>query len=273
MIFLWGSNWSMMKVGLRFVPPIVFVLHRFVVSAVVLVPFFLILRSRMPRDKSTLIKLIVLCLIFVSVIIAQAFGLSQESSGIGAVLTYTQPLFVFCLAVPFLKEKVTRTKVLGVTMGFVGVLVLFLDKAGSLTLSSALIMLLGAFLWATSVIHYKKFLNHMDPLITHFSQLSVGIVPLAFLSLTSGNFIFPVDSLYIEILVFSSVGALAVGNIIWFLLLKEEEATTLSGSSLIVPAIAMFFGWRLLGESFSAESLLGSALTLGGVYLLNIKRK
>jgi drug/metabolite transporter (DMT)-like permease len=158
-------------------------------------------------------------------------------------------------------------------MGFVGVLVLFLDKTGSLTLSSALIMLLGAFLWATSVIHYKKFLNHMDPLITHFSQLSVGIVPLVFLSLTSGNFVFPVDSLYIEILVFSSVGALAVGNIIWFLLLREEEATTLSGSSLIVPAIAMFFGWRLLGESFSAESLLGSALTLGGVYLLNIKRK
>jgi len=263
----------MMKVGLRFVPPTVFVLHRFVVSAIVLFPFFLILRSRMPRDKSTLIKLIVLCLIFVSIIIAQAFGLSQESSGIGAVLTYTQPLFVFCLAVPFLEEKVTKAKIVGATMGFVGVLILFLDKSGGLTVNSALIMLLGAFLWAISVIHYKKFLNHVDPLITHFSQLSVGIIPLAFLSLTSGNFGFPADSLYMEILVFSSVGALAVGNIIWFLLLKEEEATTLSGSSLIVPVIAMFFGWQLLGDSFSAESLLGSALTLGGVYLLNAKRK
>jgi drug/metabolite transporter (DMT)-like permease len=71
----------------------------------------------------------------------------------------------------------------------------------------------------------------------------------------------------------SSIGALAVGNIIWFFLLKEEEATTLSGSSLIIPAVAMFFGWQILGENFNVASILGSALTIGGICLLNIKRK
>jgi drug/metabolite transporter (DMT)-like permease len=262
-----------MKIGLRFVPPALFVLHRFVISAVVLLPFFLILRSRIPRDRSTVAKLIILCLVFVSIIIAQAFGLSEESSGIGAVLTYTQPLFVFCLAVPFLKEEVTKTKLLGITIGFVGVLVLFIDKTGSFTLNSAFVMLLGAFLWAVAVVHYKKFLNHVDPLITHFSQLSVGVVPLVFLSATANTFIFPSDMLYIGVLVVSSAGALALGNVIWFFLLKEEEATTISGSSLIIPAVAMLFGWQLLGESFSTVALFGSALTLAGVCLLNIRKK
>jgi drug/metabolite transporter (DMT)-like permease len=206
-------------------------------------------------------------------VIAQALGLAQESSGIGAVLTYTQPLFVFCLAVPFLKEKITKTKLLAVAMGFMGVLILFIDKAGSFTLNYAFIMLLGAFLWAVAVIHYKKFLSHVDPFITHFAQLSVGVVPLVFLSLTMSPFNFPGDTLYVEVLVFSSVGALAVGNIIWFFLLREEEATTLSGSSLIIPVVAILFGWQLLGESFSTKSLFGSVLTLGGVCLLNVKKK
>jgi len=273
MVFLWGLNWSVMKMGLDYIEPAAFVLQRFAVSAAFLLPFSLVLRGRMPRDKGTLGKLMILCLIFVSVILVQAFGLSQESSGVGAVLTYTQPLFVFLLAMPLLREKVTRTKLLGVTIGIIGVLMLFVNSTGSFTLDSAFIMLLGAFLWAGVAVYYKKFLNHVDPLITHFTQLSVGIIPLVLLSLSTSGFSFPSGSMYIEILSFSAIGALAIGNVIWFLLLKEEEATTVSGSSLIVPAIALFFGWRLLGESITKEALLGSALTLGGVYLINVKRK
>lgn len=273
MIILWGSNWSIMKMGLHYVQPVTFVLQRFAVSTAVLLPFSLIFRERIPRDRSTLVRLMVLCLIFVSVTLAQAIGLSNESSGVGAVLTYTQPLFVFLLAVPFLKERVTSTKISGAAIGFTGVFVLFINKTGSFTLNSAFIMLSGAFLWAIAAVYYKKFLSHVDPLITHFSQLSVGIVLLILLSLTGSPFTFTNDTSYLEILSISSIGALAIGNVLWFLLLKEEEATTISGSSLIVPPIAILFGWQLLGEGLSIESLLGSALTLGGVYLINIRAK
>ncbi len=273
MVLLWGSNWSIMKIGLRYIEPVAFVLQRYIVSAVVLLPFSLILRNRIPRDKRTLAKLAILCLIFVSVIVAQEVGLSQESSGVGAVLTYTQPLFVFLLAVPLLSEKVTKTRLLGVIIGFTGVFVLFINEIGSLTVNSAFILLFGAFLWGLAAVYYKKFLNNVDPLITHFSQLSVGIIPLLMLASTGSSYGFPNDAVYVEALFVSSVGALAVGNVIWFFLLREEEATTVTGSTLIIPAVALFFGWRLLGEDFSLQSLLGSALTLIGVYLLNMRRR
>ncbi len=268
-ILLWGSNWSAMKIGLRFVPPITFVLQRFAVSAVAMLPFLVILRKRIPKDRHTLGKLVVLCLIFVSIIIAQAIGLSQENSGIGAVLTYTQPLFVFCLAVPFLGEKITVVKLLGGMIGFIGVIVLFLDRMGSLTIDSALIMLLGALLWAVAVVYYKKHLSDVDAFVTHFFQMAIGALPLAVLSLGTQSFVLPTDILYGCILLYSSIGALAVGNVIWFYLLKREEATTLSGSSLVIPAVAMLFGWQLLGEQVSAQTLLGSALTLSGIFLVN----
>lgn len=258
-----------MKVGLRYVSPFVFALHRFALSTIALLPFFLFWRNRLPRDRRTLAKLVTLCLLFVGVIAAQVYGLAGESSGMGAVLVYTQPIFVFSLAVPFLGEGVTKTRLLGVSLGFAGVAVLSVNKVSSFTVDSTLVLLLSAFLWAISVIFYKKALNHVSPLIAQFFQLSVGMVPLMLLGLAENTPFIQLDPSYVGILVFSSVGALALADVIWLFLLKEEEATTIAGSSFLVPVAAMFFGWRLLGESLTAELLLGSALTLGGVYILN----
>jgi len=99
---------------------------------------------------------------------AQIVGLVRESSGIGAVITYTQPLLVLCLASLFLNEKITGNKILGVAVGFTGVVILFLNTAGSFTLGSGLIMFFAAFLWTVSVIYYKKLLNHVDPFVAVF---------------------------------------------------------------------------------------------------------
>ena len=258
-----------MKVGLRYVSPFVFVLHRFALSTIALLPFFLFWRNKLPRDRLTLTRLVILCLLFVGVITAQVYGLAGERSGVGAVLVYTQPIFVFCLAVPFLGESVTKSRLFGVSLGFAGVVVLSANKVGSFTVDSTLVLLLSAFLWAMSVIFYKKSLSHVSPLIAQFFQLSLGIIPLMLLSLTENTPIIQLDPSYVGILLFSSVAALALADVIWLFLLKEEEATTIAGSSFLVPVAAMFFGWQLLGESLTAELLLGSALTLGGVYILN----
>ncbi len=261
-----------MKIGLSFVDPMTFVLHRFAVSVAMMLPVFLLLRKRLPTDKRTLVSLVVLSLIFASVVITQALGLTQESSGVGAVLVYTQPLFVFCLAAPFLQEQITAVKVSGAIIGFAGVSVLFLDRIGSLALGSTLVLLLSAFLWAVSVLYFKKYLNNADPLMAHFFQLLVGTMSLFALTLATNGLIISTDVTYLCILLYSSAGALAVGNIIWLFLLKQEEATTLSGSTLIIPVVALLFGSRILGESLQLESLLGSSLTLVGVFLVNLKK-
>lgn len=257
--------------GLSFVHPVTFLLQRFLLSTITLSPVLLLLRKKIPQDRYTLVKLVLLCLIYVSAIIAIHTGLRGESSGIGAVLTYTQPLFVFCLAVPFLKERITANKLLGAVIGFVGVVVLFLGRMGSFTFSSTLIMILGAFLWAASIVYYKKYLSHVDPFVTNFFQLSIGVFPLAVLSLITNSFILPGDVAYLWIILYVSVGALAVGWTVWLFLLREEEATVLSGSSFVIPVVALLFGWQLLGESIHTESMLGSALILGGVCLVNLK--
>ena len=61
--------------------------------------------------------------------IAQTVGLAGESSGIDAVVTYSQPLFVFCLAVPFLGERIVLNRTIGTLIGFLGVVMLFWGNA------------------------------------------------------------------------------------------------------------------------------------------------
>ncbi len=260
-----------MKVGLSYVPPVCFVLHRFILSTIALSPAFVFMHRKIPRDGPSLLKLLVLCVINAFGIIATNIGLVEESSGIGAVLTYTQPFFVFCLAVPFLKESVTVVKVLGTAVGFLGVVILSLNSIGSFTLNSTFMMILGAFLWAVTVIYYKKLLSHVDPLITSFFQLSVGIIPLAALSFVTGGIVVPRDLNYLWIILYASIGASAIGWTLWLLLLREEDATVLSGSSFIVPMIALIFGWWILGEHIQVRSVVGSVLILAGVYLVNLQ--
>lgn len=260
-----------MKSGLSYVDPLNFVQHRFLFSALALSPFLIFLRRRVPRDRETLTRLVLLGVINALGIVATNIGLLSEKSGISAVLTYTQPLFVFCMAVPFLEEKAKASRLLGVLVGFLGVITLSLWKIGStgiFTVSNVLLVI-GAFLWALSIVYYKKLLGHVDSIVANIFQLAVGVAILTVLNATIGGFLFPLSAGYISIVLYAAVAASSLGLTLWLYLLRDEEAMVLSSSSFIVPLSALFFGWLLLGENIELNSLLGSALIMTGVYLVN----
>jgi O-acetylserine/cysteine efflux transporter len=271
-VLLWGSNYSLVKMGLGFVSPSTLLLERFLISLAVLFPLFLVLRKKLPRDVGTLAKLAIYGVLYTSVNAAQLVGMVGESSGISAVITYTQPLFILGMAAPFLNERITINKILGAVIGFTGVAILLINQMNSFTLESSLVLLLTAFLWAISVVFYKKFLSLADPFIAVFLQMIIGSVLFIALDLGIGSLIFPTNTEYVAIVLYSSIAGLAIANLLWLRLLREEEATTLSSSVLLVPAVALLFGLGLLGENLGFESLLGSALTLGGVFLANLSR-
>lgn len=256
--------------GLAMISPIVFVLHRFVVSTIALLPVVFILRKRIPKDRSTLSRLTLYSSLYVTEVIAVHIGLVQESSGIGAVLTFAQPIFVICMAIPFLKEKATVTKLSGIAAGLTGVLIILFGQVGSFTLSSALVIVLGGFFWALSIVYFKKYLSHIDPFIAVFFQLCLGLVPLTLFSTIGGAILFlPSESSYLWIVLYSSIGSLVVGTVLWIFLLEREEATILSGSSFVIPAIAMLIGSLLFGEEIVALDLVAAFFVFAGIFLVN----
>jgi O-acetylserine/cysteine efflux transporter len=271
-VFIWGLGWSVMKVSLTHVGPLNFALQRFALSAVTLTPILIYVGSRIPKDKSTVKKLLILGAVNTSSIVPMYWGVVYETSGVSSILTYTQPLFIFCLCVLFLKTEAKPGKVLGAFVGFSGVIVLSLGRAGSI-LSSAgvgdVLLLLGAFLWAVSVVYYKKNLGNVDPILTTVIQQSLGAAIVAPLALSVEGFTFPLAQPYLIMILYLSILNSGVALLLWMYLIREEDVTVLALSTFLIPMIAVFMGWLLLAENVRPVSLLGMGMILAGLYLIN----
>lgn len=275
MVSVWGSNWAVMKIGLQFIDPLNFVAHRLLFASAALLPTLIWRREDLPRDGYTWLKLIVLSLINAVGMTATNAGLSYEPTGLSSLLTYTQPLFVFCLSIVFLNEEVNAIKVLGVVSGFLGVVILYAGRPLSKTilLGPFLSLLLGAFLWALTVVYYKRLLIHVEPLIANIVQFSVGSLFLFILAFIRGGPLFSYNALYIFSVLYVSVLGSALASTIWLFLIREEETIIVSTSSLMVPVIAALIGWLFLGENIGYNFVLSIIFVLTGLYLVNMRRR
>jgi len=260
-----------MKVGLKFVSPLNFVMQRFFFASIALLPVLFWKKKNFPRDRKTWLKLFILSLIHAACITSTNIGLMYESSGLSSLFTYTQPLFVFCLAIPFLNEWASVIRALGVVMGFSGVAVLYAERISLTTnaLNPISLLILGAFLWAVTVIYYKKLLSYVDPVLVNIVQFFTGFMFLFLAALVFEGLTFNGTALYLFAVLYVSILGYAVASTIWLLLIRDEETIIVSTSSLLVPAIALVFGWIFLGETIEASLVLGFTLILAGIYLVN----
>ncbi|MEM2104031.1 MAG: DMT family transporter [Candidatus Bathyarchaeia archaeon] len=274
-ILIWGSSWTAMKIGCKLVNPLNFVMQRFLFASIALLPALPFTIKSFPKDGRTWLKLLVLSLFFASGISLTHIALEHETTGLSSLLTYTQPLFVFCLAVPFLKEKATVIKALGVIMGFTGVATLYMEriKLETAMLNTILFLMIGAFFWAVTIVYYKKFLTHVTPVIVNFIETLLGFTFLfaATLAFQQPILIFNYSLTYVFAVLYTAVLGFAVASNIWLILLKDEETITVATSSLTVPVIAAVFGYVFLEEAVSTTSLLSFILVLTGIYLVNVK--
>lgn len=268
-VIIWGLNWMVMKIGLKFVDPLNLVMQRLSLASIALLPALILRRRFIPKDFSTWLKIILLGLINAFSMLSTNIGLMYESSGLGAMLTYTQPIFVFCLAVLFLGEKASLPKIFGVILGFLGIFTIYSNKISSINSPISLFLLiLGAFLWAVTIVYYKKILSYVDPAIINIVQFPIGSIFLLIIILFFWKVNFSLDARFIFSLIYMSVFASALAASIWLLIIREEETIVVSTSSLIVPAIALVFGFLFLKEPIGFPLLLGFTLIIVGIYIL-----
>jgi len=270
-VIIWGGNWVNMKIGFNYVTPLNYLFQRFFFSAIMIAPFLLFLKNGIRKDFKVITNVIILCVIYAFSVIFMMLGLESESSGISAIVTFTQPLFVFGLSAVFLKNEITKMKVAGVLVGFAGIGMIYLEKVGSkgeITLS-ILFLLLSALLWAVTIVYYKIISEAVHPYWISFSQVAIGsIVVLPFALLTGGiKFIYELP--YILSIVYLTVLSTVLAFFLWFYLLKNEDATTVSSSSLMIPVIALVSGVFILGETVNLYQVIGVLMVLTGIYLVN----
>ncbi len=274
---VWGTTWYAMKIGLESIPPFLNAALRFGVAAVVLAVLLRVRRIRLGRDRTFWMLGLMLGLLAFSVPFALVYwGQQHISSGLASILFATFPLCVAGISHFYLTdEKLTFAKVLGLIVGFAGIVAIFsedLSIRGDLALWGMGAVVLSALLQAMSMVGMKKHAGPYSSFGTVFVGTLIGGILLGIASplvedYSTVRFDTPgiISILYLAI--FGSVGTFVT----YFWLLKHIETVLLSLTAFITPILAVLLGMILLNESFSVQTALGSTMVLAGILVINIR--
>ncbi len=192
-----------------------------------------------------------------------------------AIIAYTMPVWTMLLAWPFLGERPSAPRLLGLGLGLSGVTLLLAGQLASAPPAALLEKLPGvaailgtALMFASGAIVTKRFPAQMPPVPLVAWQLLFGLLPVVAIALAFETPDFArVTWLGWGCLIYMGVIAQCVAYLAWFGALKRLPAGTAALGSLLVPIIGVSSSGALLGEPLGARHLAALVLTLGGVIL------
>lgn len=190
-------------------------------------------------------------------------------AGTAALVIQIGPILVGLLAAIFLGELLTRWLLIGMTVGFAGVvLIAVATSTGSNgDLPGVLLAVLAALTFAIGVLTQKRLLSTMGPLELTFWYAVVGTVvclPWAGQTVRVVSEA-PPDTLWW--IVYLGVFPSAIAFTTWAYALSHSPAGTFAQSTFLVPFITTLMAWLLLAEVPPAMAFVGGALCIVGVLL------
>ena len=266
---IWGLNYPVAKIGTEALPPIMMIAVRFVLLALLLLPFVAVPRGHMGR-------IAILSFVIGVLHFAPNFtGLKTVDSGVGAILNQLAVPFSAILAAIFFQDRIGWRRALGMGLAFVGVAVLVGEPKRGTDLIGAFLMIVAALSWAISIVQ-TKMLKGIHPL-SLVAWMTLMAAPQLFLcsllleprpvaaALAMGwNGWWPI--LYMAVLV--SI----VSHGLWYMLVQRYPLNVTAPFALLTPVFAVLFGWLLLGEAVTIWTLAGGAVTLAGVAIITVRR-
>lgn len=217
------------------------------------------------------------------IVIANGFTTIAEQtlpSGLTSIMSALSPVIIFIGGIIFGIEKPRLKGLIGVLLGFLGVVFIFrnglediLDsnyKIGMLFLSIAIMS------WSAGTVYSKKHTHKSNNIALNlFYQFSISTViqfVLAFIfssetDLNSWSLRSIAAVLYLA--VFGSVLAFFC----YHYALKRVTAVQVSILNYVNTIIAVFLGWLLLDEVITSDFIIATALIILGVFIINYKKK
>jgi len=270
--FFWGLNWPIMKI----------VLHEWNVwhfRAVGIVggavSFFLLARAMgyplgVPRREWGHLC----CAALLNVTgwqLFSGFGVALLASGRAAIIAYTMPLWVVPLSMWLLNESMTRRKLIGLALGFCGLMLLIGDDLIRLQQAplGTLSMLAAAISWSIGIVYIKRFPLTMPITVMTGWMMLVGGIPIVIGTILFGGSDFHWLSAKASLaLAYVVVVAMVFCHWSFLRLVKMLPAMIIGISSLSVPVVGVFSGMLILGEQPGSAEWVALLLILGALVVV-----
>jgi drug/metabolite transporter (DMT)-like permease len=277
-IVIWAVAWPVSKLGLLDMPPIWYTALRLAIGFVIMFAILLFQKKiKLPTRKDFPLILSIGLLQMACFLILINGGLMFVDAGRSAILVYSTPFLVTPIAVMFFDEKLTFMKLIGLTFGLVGLLILFnpasFDWHNAHTVVGNSMLILAAACWAIAMLHTRYGTWHTPSIMLVPWQLLI-----AFLSVILAAFIIePHPTIaWTGRLWWTAIynGALATGIAYAAIINVSKNLPVISTSLLLlgVPILGLLLSSWWLGEQITFSIVMAMLFILSGLATMAIER-
>lgn len=258
---IWGATFPATKAVLEQIPPLSFLLLRFLLGTLLIVLWFVLCRHQVHRDRAILTASAFTTVFLFFGYVLQTVGLQYTSASNSAFLTTLYVIFV-----PLLLLRIDR-KVVCATLIAVAGLWLLVKPSASMNVGD--LMTLGcALAFAGHIICLERFTRQYDApslLLWQMVAMTLLFIPAPWIDGVTMNAFSPTAVLLTGLGV---TGILATGAFavqMWAQRMVPAQQVALLFAS--EPAYAAWLSWYFLGELLDTEGWIGSALILLAVVI------
>jgi drug/metabolite transporter (DMT)-like permease len=273
---IWSSSFMWIKIAVQEIGPITLVAFRVLFGLLFGVVVIYIQRIRWPRTLKEWTPLLILSIANIAIpFFLISWGEQSIDSAVASILNATTPLFTILIAHYLLHDdKMTTPKVLGLLMGFVGVVILMSKDIGA-SLGSVLgqlaIVLASAF-YAGGAVYARKTTQELPGILRSAGPLlpATIVMWLAMFLVESPVKLPQLGITWISLLFLGVLGS-GLAFVMSYYLLHEIGPTRTSMVTYLFPLGGVLLGVVFLGEELSWQLIVGAVLIVLSLIVANMQ--
>ena len=279
---IWGTSFPLVRYTLFISDFWSLLVYRFTFAAIasLIISLIIFRKDWLKEMKIMRNKYVLILSVFVFLgYLFESMGQELTTSGKASLLVTTSIIYVVIFGSLWLNEEFSKVKIIGVIMGIAGIvfLTIFQDinsLLGGSLIGDLLCAAAGA-VWGFYIIISKRYMKEDNDFnsitvnfgVTFYSSLMFLIPSFFFIQYI---IVFSLHLIYLVYVIYLGVVCTILAYILYYKGLEEIEATTSNIILLIQIIIAILLGVFFLNEIITIFLIIGSALIVGAVILINI---
>jgi drug/metabolite transporter (DMT)-like permease len=274
-VLIWSTGFVVAKFGLPYSSPLWFLNLRFigVIAALsIALPFVKVpWPSRRDSVNIAISGVLIQAGYLGGVWVAISEGMP---AGLTALIVGLQPVITAFIA-PAIGERVSSRQWLGFALGFVGVVLVVLDKIAvvAMPLSSVALAVLALISITIGTLYQKSRCPSFDLRAGTLIQFSASLVITVPLALIFEVWRVQFTPQFVGAWAWSVFGLSIGGMALLFPLIRRGEATRVTSLFYLTPPVTALMAWLIFDEQLSHRALFGMACAVAGVALVVVKRR
>lgn len=274
-VLIWSTGWISAGYAAPYADPLTFLVLRHGLGAATLALLALAFRSPWPRDPSAIAHALIAGVLLNGFYLAGVWWAVRHGvpAGLSGVIAALQPILTAAFAPIMLKEHVSSRQWIGISLGFIGLLIAALPRLagldGSALAAAALPLAINAvamFSATFGTMYQKRFATGEVMPVTSLQFVGACLVTIP-LALTLEPMRIEWNWTVILTMAWSVVGLSIGGVCLLVFMIRRGAVSKVSALIYLVPPVTAAMAYVLLGETMTIVQISGLALTVAGVWL------